>query len=129
MADTQRERLIGIVKDSLFRNIDKSCGLAENIVDDIIHEGVIVPPCKVGDTVYVLNYRRDRIFKLTVSEIHIFDGYIGIMSDDDEDHIYYYANDIGKTVPFDRDAYYLSLDDAERAIQKNLFERKKNKNV
>ena len=31
-----RDRLIEIVKDSLMRNIGKSCNLAENIVDDII---------------------------------------------------------------------------------------------
>ena len=33
---TNRDRLIEIVKDSLKRNIGKSCNLAENIVDDII---------------------------------------------------------------------------------------------
>ena len=33
---TNRDRLIEIVKDSLMRNIGKSCNLAENIVDDII---------------------------------------------------------------------------------------------
>ena len=31
-----RDRLVKIVKDSLMRNISKSCNLAENIVDDII---------------------------------------------------------------------------------------------
>ena len=31
-----RDRLVKIVKDSLMRNIGKSCNLAENIVDDII---------------------------------------------------------------------------------------------
>lgn len=31
-----RDRLIEIVKDNLMENIDKSCNLAENIVDDII---------------------------------------------------------------------------------------------
>ena len=33
---TNRDRLIEIVKDSLMRNIGKSCNLAENIIDDII---------------------------------------------------------------------------------------------
>lgn len=31
-----RDRLIEIVKDNLMGNINKSCNLAENIVDDII---------------------------------------------------------------------------------------------
>lgn len=49
-----RDRLIAIVKDSLIRNISKSCKLAENITDDLINEGVIVLPCKVGGKLYIL---------------------------------------------------------------------------
>ena len=48
-----REKLIEIVRNSLKKNIGKSCKLAENIVDDIIGAGVIVLPCKVGDMVYI----------------------------------------------------------------------------
>ena len=33
---TERDRLIEIVKDSLMKNIGKSCNLVENIVNDII---------------------------------------------------------------------------------------------
>lgn len=93
--------------------IEKSCKRFKN------RNLIVELPCKVGDTVYVLSVFRDRILKLIVSEIHIFDGYIGIMSDYDEDHIYYSTNDIGKTVParFYRDVYYLSRDDAERALR------------
>ena len=47
-----REKLIEIVRNSLKKNIGKSCKLAENIVDDIIGAGVIVPPVYVGGTVY-----------------------------------------------------------------------------
>ena len=50
-----RDRLIELTKASLIRHIDKSCKLAENIADDLLAEGVIVPPCKVGDTVYCLD--------------------------------------------------------------------------
>lgn len=46
---TERERLIEIVRNSLKKNIGKSCKLAENIVDDVIGAGVIVPPVKVGE--------------------------------------------------------------------------------
>jgi hypothetical protein len=49
-----RERLIVIIKDSLFKHIDKSCNLAENIADDLLENGVVVLPCKVGDVVYVI---------------------------------------------------------------------------
>lgn len=46
---TERERLIEIIRDSLKKNVGKSCKLAENIVDDVIEAGVIVPPVKVGE--------------------------------------------------------------------------------
>ena len=49
-----RDRLIGIVKSSLMMHIGKSCNLAENIVDDLLNENVIVPPCKVGDAVWYI---------------------------------------------------------------------------
>ena len=47
-----RDRLIELIKASLIRHIDKSCKLAENIADDLLTEGVIVFPCKIGQTVY-----------------------------------------------------------------------------
>lgn len=47
-----RDKLIEIVKESLVRNIDYTHRLAESITDDLLANGVIVPPCKVGDKVY-----------------------------------------------------------------------------
>ena len=47
-----RDKLIELTKASLIRHMDKSCKLAENIADDLIAEGVIVLPCKIGQTVY-----------------------------------------------------------------------------
>lgn len=49
-----RDRLKELVKKSLIKHIDKTCMLAENITDDLLAHGVIVLPCKVGDTVYVI---------------------------------------------------------------------------
>ena len=39
---TERERLIGKIKKSLFRHIYKSCNLSENIADDLLADGVII---------------------------------------------------------------------------------------
>ena len=39
-----RDELIKLIKDSLNKHIGKSCLLAENIVDDLLANGVIVPP-------------------------------------------------------------------------------------
>ena len=55
-----RNRLIDIVKESLVKNIDYTHRLAENITDDLLANGVIVPPCKVGDTVYCIRYDKAR---------------------------------------------------------------------
>ena len=48
----KREKLVNLIKVSLNENIGKSCWLAETIADYLLENGVIVPPCKVGDTVY-----------------------------------------------------------------------------
>ena len=61
-----REKLIEIVRNSLKKNIGKSCKLAENIVDDIIGAGVIVPPVKVGATVYYTDSYRHLIKPLEI---------------------------------------------------------------
>ena len=37
-----REKLVGLIFDSLCRHIDKSCKLADNIADDLISNGVTV---------------------------------------------------------------------------------------
>ena len=42
---TERERLIELID---------GCGRLERLADYLLANGVIVPPCKVGDTVYVI---------------------------------------------------------------------------
>lgn len=51
---TERKRLIELVKQSLIKHIDKTCKLAENITEDLLANGVIVPPCKVEDKLYYI---------------------------------------------------------------------------
>lgn len=65
-----RDRLIEIIKSSLMKHIDKSCKLAENITDDLLSEGVIVPPCKVGDKAFFVHEMCDENGKegYTISE-------------------------------------------------------------
>lgn len=53
-----RDRLIEDIKNSLKRHIGKSCWLAKNIADDLIADGWIRPPCKVGDKVYKVWYTK-----------------------------------------------------------------------
>ena len=105
-----RDRLIGFVKDSLVKNINYTCRLAENIADDLLANGVIVPPVKVGQTVYCVIDDIDRVLSGEVYEIinregHIFFRYIR--------NGYYTGgadlSQIGKTV-------FLTREEAEQAL-------------
>lgn len=50
---SERERLIKLLQ-TVPQEIDGSIGVAK-IADRLLSNGVIVPPCKVGDTVYCLD--------------------------------------------------------------------------
>lgn len=63
---TERERLINLLLE--WGNKENDGVRAESIADYLIFNGVIVPPCKIGDTVYYL-YRDcicDYILEATV---------------------------------------------------------------
>ena len=108
-----RDRLTAFVKESLIKHIDKSCLLAENITDDLLANGVIVLPCKVGDMLYdiyeAVSNGYGGIRELKVPEIHInidrrnkpwliISGY------------YFAFEDFGKTV-------FLTREEAEKALK------------
>lgn len=81
----------------------------ENIADQLLANGVIVPPCKVGDTVYYPSGSFDRIFEKTVDEILISENesdvgcYIHFAS------TYMPFENIGKTV-------FLTKEEAEEKL-------------
>lgn len=103
-----REKLIAIIKDSLFKHIDKSCNLAENIADDLLENGVVVLPCEVGQIVYFV--RNKKIITTEIEKIIFKNG--GLYIKLDCNSIYETScKSIGKTV-------FLSREDAERALRK-----------
>lgn len=108
-----RDRLIGIVKSSLMMHIGKSCNLAENIVDDLLNENVIVPPCKLNQTLWravstvcgvqeckvsSLTQKADGSFKIRITVLE-YRGVCEITPDE-----------IGKTV-------FLTREEAEQALK------------
>ena len=109
-----RDRLIGIVKSSLMMHIGKSCNLAENIVDDLLNENVIVPPVEIGQTVWYIyggyyNSANKRPCAIEVTEINkkrqhgkVEWGFIA-------NGTRYKFSSIGKSV-------FLSLKEAEQAL-------------
>ena len=109
---TDRDRLVELLKDTLHEwECDVSIKTVTEIAEHLISNGVIVPPCKVGDRVYrpsdCLGVVQFVIVSFTIYESEMF------FTDDSENIIY--LSDIGKTV-------FLTREEAERALK----EREKN---
>jgi hypothetical protein len=71
-----RDRLIGLIRSVPKINFPigsraqgKTYQTAANIADHLLANGVIVPPCKVGDTVYFLPQKE--ILQATVTNIEV----------------------------------------------------------
>ena len=71
-----KEKLVEIVKKSLVKNIDYTHRLAENITDDLLANGVIAPPCKVGDAAYYISMYytgKFQVYKCFVEKITLYE--------------------------------------------------------
>ena len=117
---SDRDRLIELIlhtpqKQAVIqgRATGKTYRTAENIADHLIANGVIVPPCKVGDTVYVISQGqgfncRWGVYEGKVTDIHI-DKYnkITIRAENGEKFFGYYEPKF----------VFLSREEAERALE------------
>lgn len=71
---TERERLVELLKEvvaiqrSSFGPDDPSY---ETVAGYLLANGVIVPPCKIGDTVWVANLTRQQVFPNKVHGIYL----------------------------------------------------------
>ena len=114
--DIQKDRLKEIVKDSLMKHIDKTCSLAENITNDLLANGVIVSPCKVGAEIFGLFDNDDEQRK------EIYEGKVLCFSLDENNLLWarmrykngltywHTVDDFGKTV-------FLTKEKAEQALK------------
>lgn len=107
---TQQERLVALIDRSLKQHIDKSCKLAENIASDLLAEGLIVPPCKFGDTIYHLSY--GGIVELRVYDMMIKKrGLIVVTFDKETGNMHsFYSEYMEKR-------YFLTREEAEAALK------------
>lgn len=115
--DEQRKRLNEIIcaqiQDECFRYCNHPyCDRVENITDHLLAEGVIVPPVKVGDTIYKLC--GNRIYEFTVHALSINANInscdiLMCVYDEDNDNARYSCAWIGKTV-------FLTKEEAEKAL-------------
>lgn len=106
-----RDRLIELLKMVEYQYIETHSIMTQNVADFLLQRGVIVPPCKVGDTVYCIikgfsDVMRGRVCSFILTDkkttIHCaIDGYFG------QDFPYC---EFGKTV-------FLSLEEAKKALK------------
>ena len=120
---TERERLIELISEAkdIYHTMPLVNGCKPEfeyfLADHLLANGVIVPPCKVGDTLYDLT-TVDTEKELNVNEIFCgtaqgfsFDGKTIWISASYTNGLFYYhrSNEIGKTV-------FLSRELAEKAL-------------
>ena len=127
MKMTDRERLIGLLSeydfDSTFCNIceraDDDCAVcgSERLADYLIEHGVIVLPCKVGDTVWYISKFGEKVIKpIKVTNIELNDcrelgyGYLSFKYGETSLQYGTIFSNIGKTV-------FLTREEAEKALK------------
>ena len=114
-----RDRLIELIceriqSDECIRHCNHPpCNACKNTADYLLENGVIVPPCKVGDTVYVCD-RADvlhPIHEKTVKEFIVGDGDMVLAQCSWGIRYPYLFSCFGKTV-------FLTREEAEAALKK-----------
>ena len=94
--------------------IGGKCGKAQRlemcsvfaIADHLLANGVIVPPCKVGDTVWFPSEYYDKPFPINIHRLEVYEEEILMYSDGETE---WHFEDIGKTV-------FLTKAEAEKAL-------------
>ena len=120
-----RDKLIKLMKEEIsnggysFKLTDRCCDIAmETLVDYLIANGVIVPPCKIGDTVYYPVFEIDKVLLYKVISIKLNSKGLYVVCENhlSKSQMTHRATQIGKTI-------FLTKEEAERALAE---ERKKN---
>lgn len=111
---TDRERLIELIRKAKKNTKGASCDLEREMLfaDFLLANGVIVPPCKVGQTVYVINSLF--VSEYLIKEIAYDDIFFRFYCENNEyaiehRHFMFFDERIGKTV-------FLPREEAEKAL-------------
>ena len=119
-----RDRLIELLDEAKYKALETMGSLNNGFgawyADYLLAEGVIVPPCKVGDVVY-MPWRWQGVEGIAILTVeYIINSEVGMcvgtdLTSDDEEYLYTYNNgefyfsDFGKTV-------FLTREEAEKAL-------------
>ena len=115
---TERERLIELIRKGIDEHSASTNRQAFDryLADHLLANGVIVPPCKVGDTVYTYGARRVKPWKICFLGVNSSGEYKFHLADEGYKHMIEAWNyDLGKSV-------FLTKEEAEREL-KALKER------
>lgn len=116
-----RERLIELIKSAPKKNEVWGCKLdtpvqtIQTITDHLLDNGVIVPPCKVGDTVFVVSQGAGfsviwKVYRAKARAIHLDKfGQLFVMVETDRENV-------GGYVEVER--VFLSVEEAQNALEK-----------
>lgn len=121
MQNDMRDRLVELIKQAKQNTKNANCDIERNMLfaDHLIANGVIVPPCKVGQTVYVVSryYAGDwEAYKCEIDSITIYEKntFISCVANDvrfGKINFGLNISEIGKTV-------FLTIEAKEQAEQK-----------
>lgn len=100
-----RERLIKLLDDNSYLDVLDKEHWAK-AADQLLANGIIVPLCKVGDTIYRVHPLKNLVIRWEIIEIIVTEGEINYI--DDSDNLIK-GEDIGKTV-------FLTEEDAKRVL-------------
>ena len=107
-----RDKLIELIKQAKKQTKNANCDIERNMIlaEYLLANGVIVPPCKVGDTVYristKINTKAKYIQETTISRVAI---------DSDSVWLFCACNPIAKCV-FGKNVF-LTKEEAEQALK------------
>ena len=118
---TDRERLIELIIEAKRSDPEMARFYSKYLADYLIEHGVIIPPCKVGDTVYIINRAnkpQEMIFDLIdlrCTCVNDTDCMCGSLCNDIGHNVCQYRfkndfSDISKTV-------FLTREEAEKALK------------
>ena len=106
---TMRERLIELLND--WGNKENDGVRAESMADYLLANGIIVPPCKVGDTVYCIVEGFDVVMEGHIRQLIVAEGiFIDCVIRGYFNQVFH-SSKIGKTV-------FLTREEAEQALRK-----------
>lgn len=109
-----RDRLIELLENCGRSQMPMVAGLelwADDIADYLLENEVIVPPCKVGDTVYYPSFNVGMVFEYKIVSIKLNSKGLYVVLDNRlrNEQMTHRASQIGKTV-------FLTKEQAEQAL-------------